>query len=139
MRRDGARPGDVIYVSGPLGRAAFRRFRDLPEPRLAAGRKLRGKVSACIDLSDGLSLDLHRLCLASGVAGIIDRVPVHPGATIEQGLHGGEDYELLCTAAPRGELPGMIPIGRITEGEAGALFFTGERLRPAGYQHFKDT
>ena len=75
LRRDGARLGDSIFVSGRLGKAWDRRI----EPRLALGQSLRGTATSCIDLSDGLSLDLHRLCLASGVAAEIDRVPVLRG------------------------------------------------------------
>src|SRR5208283_5020162 len=99
LRRDGARPGDTIYVSGRLGKPWDRRI----EPRLALGKSLVGRATACMDLSDGLSLDLHRLCIASGVAAEIDRVPVARGATIEAALHSGEDYELLFT------LPATMP------------------------------
>ncbi|HEV1285233.1 MAG TPA: thiamine-phosphate kinase [Bryobacteraceae bacterium] len=130
LRRDGARAGDSIFVSGRLGKAWDRRI----EPRLELGKKLRGLATACIDLSDGLSLDLHRLCLASGVAAEIDRVPVMRGATMERALHGGEDYELLFTAkkAPRG----VTRIGRVIRGTAGTIHFQGSPLEPRGYDHF---
>ena len=48
-------------------------------------------------MSDGLALDLHRMCVASGVAAELDYVPVARGATLERALHGGDDYELLFT------------------------------------------
>ena len=59
-----------------------------------------------MDLSDGLSLDLHRLCAASGLRAEIDGPTAYiAGATLEQALHGGEDYELLFTAPPRVRVP----------------------------------
>ncbi len=101
LRRDGARVGDALYVSGRLGKPWDRPI----QPRLELGRKLRGLATSCMDLSDGLSLDLHRLCVASGVAAEMDRVPVVRGATVERALHGGEDYELLFTLPPGKRAP----------------------------------
>lgn len=141
LRRDGARPGDVIYVSGPLGRAAAAGFSDVPEPRLELGRKLRGRATACIDLSDGLALDLHRMCVASGTAAELDGVlPVAPGATLEQALYGGEDYELLCTLPAEAKPPrGLERIGVMTAGRAaGSIRFAGLRLKPRGWDPFRE-
>jgi thiamine-monophosphate kinase len=132
IRRDGARPGDIVYVSGPLGGW---RNRHTITPRLDLGRKLRGKASSAIDLSDGLSLDLHRLCAASGVSAALDRVPLLDGATERQALHDGEDYELLYTAPPRVRVPGER-IGVITKGKPGAVEYRGKRLPILGYDHF---
>ncbi len=140
LRRDGARTGDVIYVSGALGRAAAGGYRDAPEPRLGLGRKLRDKATACLDLSDGLVLDLHRMCAASGTSAELDGVlPSAPGATIEQALFGGEDYELLCTLPPGTEPPrGFTRIGRMVKGKpAGAVWFAGARLKIAGWDPFR--
>lgn len=133
LRRDGARPGDSLWVSGRLGKSWERRI----EPRLGLGLKLRGRASSCIDISDGLALDLHRVCLASGVAAEIDRVPLAKGAAIERALHGGEDYELLFTL-PAGEAapPGTTRIGAITRGKGGAIRFQGSAIEPRGYDHF---
>lgn len=133
LRRDGARPGDSIFVSGRLGKPYDRRI----EPRLALGGSLRGKATACIDLSDGLSLDLYRLCVASGVAAEITRVPVMRGSTEERALHGGEDYELLFTQ--RGEKcpRGTTKIGRVVRGVPGQIHFKGRVLEPRGYDHFR--
>ena len=103
LLRSGARAGDALYVSGPLG--GWRNKRAIA-PRLEFGRKLVGKATACMDISDGLALDLHRLCKASGVAAELDKVPLLKGATIDQALHDGEDYELLYTAPPANESPG---------------------------------
>jgi thiamine-monophosphate kinase len=144
LRRDGARLGNALYVSGRLGKPWDRRI----EPRLALGHSLVGRATSCMDLSDGLSIDLHRLCLASGVAAELDRVPVARGSTIEQALHGGEDYELLFTlpagvGVPRGTPPGGGPrigvtrIGTIVKGRAGGVRYQGAPLQPLGYDHFR--
>ena len=136
--RSGARPGDLIFVSGRLGEAevGLRSLRSgrrviqgnssgwlkkhlYPEPRLALGRWLAGKrlAAAMMDLSDGLSTDLTRLCAASRVGAriAIDKIPkvdlpkkkgrTVPGLTdlalTELALHGGDDYELLFTVRPK--------------------------------------
>jgi thiamine-monophosphate kinase len=133
LRRDGARAGDSIYVSGRLGKPWDRTI----QPRLALGRSLRGVATSCIDLSDGLSLDLHRLCVASGVAAEIERVPVKRGSTEERALHGGEDYELLFTMREGTKAPrGVTKIGRMVRG-AGQIHFQGRLLGTRGYDHFR--
>jgi thiamine-monophosphate kinase len=131
LLRSGARTGDVLYVSGALGGW---RHRPLIVPRLDLGRKLVGKATACMDTSDGLALDLHRLCLASGVAAELETVPLLQGATVEQALHDGEDYELLYAARPGTRVPG-IRIGTITKGKPGAVRLRGKALAPLGYDH----
>jgi thiamine-monophosphate kinase len=131
LLRSGARVGDALYVSGPLG--GWRNKRTI-EPRLEFGRKLIGVATACMDISDGLALDLHRLCKSSGVSAQLENVPLLPGATIDQALHDGEDYELLFTAPPRTKAPG-IRIGSITKGKPGAVRYAGEKLEPIGYDH----
>ncbi len=137
LRRDTAKPGDHIYVSGRLGANARDGYARMPKPRLELGRKLRGQASACMDLSDGLSLDLHRLCAASGVAASLDQIPVAKGATIEQALHGGEDYELLFTSSGPIGMKGVFPIGNIVKGKAGLILLNGKPLQPAGFEHFR--
>ncbi|MGP0073099.1 MAG: thiamine-phosphate kinase [Bryobacteraceae bacterium] len=131
LLRSGARHGDALYVSGPLGGW---RHKPAITPRLEFGRKLIGLATACMDISDGLALDLHRLCKASGVAAELDTVPLLPGATIDQALHDGEDYELLYTAPPRVKAPG-IRIGMITKGKRGSMRYAGKALKPIGYDH----
>ena len=114
--RSGASPGDQLFLSGPLGASAaglavlqaggtggpavaHRR----PQARLAEGEAARrAGATAMIDVSDGLGIDLWRLADESGVGVVVDDVPVADGATEEQALGGGEDYELLF-AAPDGE------------------------------------
>ena len=130
--RSGARPGDAIFVSGTLGQAELglrllrgRRRRDqsgtaalkkhfYPEPRLALGQWLANHrlASAMMDLSDGLSSDLPRLCAASKVGatihgGKLPAVRMPPGSKskeldpLDLALNGGDDYELLFTVRPR--------------------------------------
>jgi thiamine-monophosphate kinase len=156
LRRDGARAGDGIYVSGRLGGSALglasgagvawkRHLR--PEPRIALGRFLREELraTAAMDLSDGLSLDLRRMCLASGLAAEIDEPPRFRGATLPQALHGGEDYELLFTLGPRARPPAAFErvaitrIGTMRKGRAGEVRLHGSRLDPLGYDHFRDS
>src|ERR1700722_877545 len=170
LLRSGARAGDVIYVTGALGgsaaelRALERRPGDYrgkykvghphlyPEPRLAAGRKLmRAELAtAAIDLSDGLSTDLAHLCDESRLAAEIDveALPVDARATLEQALHGGEDYELLFTASPKTKVPTQVggvlthAIGRMKKRGKDPqveLDCDGTRtvLKPGGWNHFR--
>jgi thiamine-monophosphate kinase len=132
LLRSGARPGDMIYVSGPLG--GWQNKRSIV-PRLDAGRELIGTATACMDISDGLALDLHRLAKASGVEASIESVPLLRGASMKQALHDGEDYELLYTAPPERKAPG-IPIGTIVQGKAGRVTHLGKPVPPLGYDHF---
>jgi thiamine-monophosphate kinase len=111
VARSGARPGDALLVTGPCGgsAAALRALREgvrdgaayrRPVARLAEGAVARREgAHAMIDVSDGLALDLHRLADASGVGFVLDDVPVAAGATLDDALGGGEDYELLIAMA----------------------------------------
>jgi thiamine-monophosphate kinase len=123
-----------------------------PQPRVAQGRALvRGGVAAAaIDLSDGLSTDLNHICEESGVAAEVDAaaLPVAEGATLEQALHGGEDYELLFAARPGARVPRLLAgvritrIGRILRRRSGRadVMMLGaggaQPLEPRGWQHF---
>jgi thiamine-monophosphate kinase len=141
LLRSGAHVGDEIYVSGSLGRLDYLRI----EPRLALGVFLREKLraTAAMDLSDGLSLDLRRLCLASGVAAEIGKPPQSPGVSLEMAVHGGEDYELLFTVRKGTQVPpnfeglALTRIGRIVRGITGRVLLDGVVLEPRGYDHFK--
>lgn len=154
LRRDGARPGDRLYVTGSLGGSALgletrkgkARQRHLrPEPRIEAGLSLAQlKATACMDLSDGLSLDLHRLCQESGCAAELNgALPVFPGASVQQALSGGEDYELLFAVPAHRQVPDSVAglpiteIGRCVKGKAGRILFDGKPLPAAGWDPFK--
>ena len=98
-----------------------------------------------MDLSDGLSLDLRRLALASGVSADFDLEPPRfCGASLEDALHGGEDYELLFTLPPGVKLPAahegvpLTRIGSIERGKPGRVLFLGRPLAARGYDHFRD-
>ena len=123
-----------------------------PQPRIPQGLWLqrRGLATAAIDISDGLSTDLAHICEESGVAAELDAdlLPVHAGATLEQALHGGEDYELLFTACEGARIPAAIAgvavtrIGRVTRRRTGRppiTLITGPQrqpLMPRGWEHF---
>src|SRR6202042_3826794 len=82
-------------VAGPRAAASRR-----PRARLAEGGAARcAGAHAMIDVSDGLALDLHRLADASGVGFEPASIPVSPGATLQEALGGGEDYELIVAVA----------------------------------------
>jgi thiamine-monophosphate kinase len=127
--RSGARPGDLIAVTGPTGESAlglkqllagatrspFIRAHQKPQPQCAQGLLLSAYASAMIDVSDGLLLDLSRLLAASGTGAEIDyeKIPVSPSfrracrqqrcSEKELVLAGGEDYQLLFSVSPRRE------------------------------------
>ena len=130
LRRSGASPGDLIYVSGELGAAALAVW-DLthplmlpkdraiamdkllhPQPRIDLGPALCAFASAAIDISDGLSADLNHICVQSKVGACIelDTIPIHPllkqyevEKTFDFVLRGGDDYELCFTVSPQHE------------------------------------
>jgi thiamine-monophosphate kinase len=173
VERAGAVPGDAVFVTGPCGgsaaglrvlrgrhergqdetgqdetgqerslAAAYRR----PEARLAEGEVARrAGAHAMIDISDGLALDLHRLADASGVGFALDTIPVAEGATLEEALGGGEDYELIVAIDPRevdnyimrctsAGLRPPLQIG-VIRADAGARYLGGEELGRLGWQH----
>lgn len=183
LRRDGARPGDALWVShaprGGIGDArlalqvfrgavaldaaafdAVRRAMELPQPRVALGLALRGLASSAIDLSDGLAGDLGHVLERSAVGARVDvdALPLsavlaaQPRARqLECALAGGDDYELLFTAAPeradalraaaRACGVGVSCIGRI-EPEPGLRLVDASGaalpLRVHGFDHFSD-
>lgn len=151
-------PAVVGYTQREFAASVIRR-QVSPDPEVELGPDLaaRSAATACIDVSDGLSTDLHRLCAASGVGARIelDRVPRFPdleavgfslGVNVEEAvLHGGEELALLFTSTQReSELSGLLgrpvyAIGRIVEGRGVVLESPrGESpLEPRGFDHFR--
>lgn len=141
VMRSTARPGDTLFVSGPLG-GSFASGRHLDfEPRIALARRLvtRGpRPTAMMDLSDGLAADLPKLAAACRCGFVLDEaaIPCNKGCSIRQALCDGEDYELLLAFTPddaaalekRPEL-GLYRIGALCEGRGTAL--------AGGWQHFR--
>src|SRR5579884_3358602 len=136
--RAGARPGDLLVVTGSLGAAgaAFRAGRLPPVPnRVAEGRRLAGVATAMLDLSDGLAPDAGHIAERSGVrlAIELERVPLADGAELDD-LGFGEDYELLATTP---DPLGFPVIGRAEDGEGVELTLGGEPYSLAGWEHFR--
>ena len=171
VTRSGASAGQAVVLTGSLGGSAAglrigggattswspqdrdamdRHFR--PVARIGEGQSLaRAGATAMIDVSDGLALDLSRLCRSSGVAATIKApdIPLHPAATLDEALSGGEDYELLATV-PFSVLSRLTEeladrfgtrltvIGQVGTGE-GVMLEDGSGTRPleaAGWDHF---
>ncbi|MFN3505660.1 MAG: thiamine-phosphate kinase [Caldimicrobium sp.] len=166
--RSGAKVGDYIFVSKPLGgSAAFLRktkenpskipislqkayFR--PTAEISLGQALQGIAHSAIDISDGLLLDLFRLCQASRVSAEIDEtlIPIAKGATLLDALSGGEDYALLFTVPEinlqklnqlsKSLKKNLYLIGRTKKGK-NKLYLKRkegqrEEIAPLGYDHF---
>ena len=170
LRRSGARPGDSIWISGHPGRAALGlahlegrtilgepQLADClaalhrPQPRIALGQALHGIASAAIDVSDGLLADLGHILEQSGVAARLEFPQLATGLERDCVLAGGDDYELLFTAAAASDasiaalgaelhLP-LTRIGEIASGPPGELAVfdaDGKDITPArrGFDHF---
>jgi thiamine-monophosphate kinase len=149
ITRSGAKVGDGIYVTGPLGGSILGRHLTF-EPRIALARELAatGAVTAMIDLSDGLSRDLPHICRQSGMGAVVEaeQVPIHADAVIQSrdgrtpldhALNDGEDYELLLTGRLDGLGLPVTRVGSITSGADTVLAREGgsEPLKAAGWEH----
>ena len=146
--RKGAKAGDLLCVTGPIGNSYCSGHHLTFSPRLAEGRFLAENrlASAMLDISDGLLLDAARLAEMSQVQILLDpaKVPLRVGAQLPSALSDGEDYELLFTV-PRdkiGELAGKMDfavIGEVLSGEPGVYAPDGENLLTGrtGYEHGK--
>ena len=135
--REGARPGDVLVVTGPLGAAgaAFRDGRHVRPPlRLAEGRRLGAHAHAMLDISDGIAVDAARLAARSGCRVVVEleRVPLAAGAALED-LAFGEDYELLAAVE---DAEGFTAVGRCEEGAGLAVLLNGAPYELAGWSHW---
>jgi thiamine-monophosphate kinase len=141
--RSGARAGDLLVVTGPLGGAgaAFRRQAYVRPPlRLDEGCRLAATAHALIDISDGLAVEAAHLARRSGVRVVIDveRVPLAADATLDD-LGFGEDFELLAAveaAAGFAEIR-VAEIGRVEAGEGVALLLHGRAQPLPGWEHFR--
>jgi len=162
LRRSGARVGDRVYVSAPVGGSAaglrLLRTRTNKEsafdpwlrelsadnanavrchitPQPADGHDIATKATAAIDISDGVALDASRLANASRVRLDLDGFAgaVAPGATFDDAMNGGEDYALLFTAPASARVDG-IPVGVVSEGDG--VWMAGKRVAPKGFDHF---
>jgi len=132
--RAGARPGDLVVVTGPLGAAgaAFREGRHARPPlRLEEGRRLAAVAHALTDISDGLAVDAGHLAARSGCRLELD-LELAAGATVED-LGFGEDYELLAATPDPLDFP---VIGRCVEGEGVEIRVQGKPVDVAGWEHF---
>jgi len=160
--RSGARPGDRLFVTGALGgsaagfrllreggaaeppRSALARRHRRPVARLAEGALARASgATAAIDISDGLAADIRHLAEASGVGIVLDGVPVVDGATREEAISGGEDYELIIATGEPDRLvaafesAGMRPplaLGHCTV-RPGEYTLEGRPLPLGGWRH----
>jgi thiamine-monophosphate kinase len=136
--RSGARPGDLLVITGPLGAsgASFRRGAYVRPPlRLAEGRRLASHAHAMLDVSDGIARDAGHLAARSKCRVVVelDRVPLAPGAEIDD-LAFGEDYELLA-AVERSD--GFTVIGHCEEGEGVELIRDGSPAVLGSWEHFR--
>jgi thiamine-monophosphate kinase len=136
--RAGARPGDTLVVTGPLGAAgaAFREGRLARPPlRVEEGKRLARAAGAMLDVSDGLAVDAAHIARRSGCRLVLEleRVPLADGARLED-LEFGEDYELLAATAEPLEFP---VIGRCEAGSGVELRLHGEPVELAGWEHFR--
>jgi thiamine-monophosphate kinase len=165
VTRSGARPGDVLAVTGPCGASAagLRLLRagggtDAVGAALVARHRRPSAlvthglvarevgVHAMIDVSDGLALDLHRLADQSGIGFELDHVPVAEGATLDEALGGGEDYELVVAVGPDDlgrlkaafEAAGLVaPIQLgVATADPKTRRLAGEPLGHLGFQHW---
>ena len=136
--RAGAKPGDVVVLTGPLGAAgvAFRNGSLPPVPdRVDEGKRLARVATAMLDVSDGLAQDAGHIAERSHVllAIELERVPLADGAELDD-LGFGEDYELLATTPDPLD---FRVIGRVEEGEGVELTLGGEPYSLAGWEHFR--
>lgn len=156
ITRAGAKPGDNLYVTGPLGGSLRGRHLTFT-PRIIEARAiaeaLGTRLHAMIDISDGLSLDLWRMCQASGVGALLNEQQLGPvihedaraasredGRTpLDHALNDGEDFELLLAAEGDASVPGvpLWAIGQVTPSQLRLRRAGGkiEPLEPRGYVH----
>lgn len=146
--RSGARPGDLIFVTGPLGKSLSTGWHLKFTPRVKESQYLarRVKPTAMIDISDGLAADLGHILEASKVGAVLDekKIPRRAGANVRQALYDGEDFELLFTVSRRKAAllrkSRFYPIGEIVPRSKGLLLRDKTqrltKINIQGYAHF---
>ncbi len=158
VRRSGARPGDVLYVTGRLGGSLLGKHLTFT-PRVREARLLAesmgDRLHAMIDVSDGLSLDLWRICLASGCGAVLDErrlqqvisdsaktaADTDGRSPLDHALSDGEDYELLLAVSAEGAVTtdavSLHPVGQVTDSGLWMRRINGqtEPLEPRGFVH----
>lgn len=166
LSRQGAKPGDRIWIGGNPGDAAgglelwsqrqqrdqvvetlIRRF-EFPDPQVALGQRLVGMATAAIDVSDGLIADLRHVCQSSGCGAEInlDELPLSASLLSQfseaqartLALGGGDDYLLLFTAPPQHRFEDCFSIGVMTDTSDIQVLDSGQPLdlEISGYEHF---
>ena len=146
--RSGARPGDLICVSGPLGKGKKIHLSFLPKVQQARRIKRLFSATAMIDISDGLLSDFTRIAEQSRVGGkiFLSQVPCAAGIRPEEALTSGEEFELLFTVKPKHEKAvceaGFFVVGKVAGRSSGVKAFDASGLpyKPAraGYNHFSN-
>jgi len=155
--RSGAKPGDWIFVTGPLGGSILGRHLN-PTPRIEAARLLHQfvRLTAMADISDGLAADLNHILEESGCGAelVAEAIPIHADAVrlgartqrsaLDHALHDGEDFELVFTLSPEGgeklskemPWPGLFKIGDCTKSGLTLIEKRASRaLQPRGWSH----
>ncbi len=146
VRRGGARAGDVILLSGPVGEAVARDYHYIPRPRTDLIEIMQEYAHGAADISDGLVADLGHIAAVSGLKACVElaKIPLFKDTALsaQELLSGGEDYELLIAAAPSDapQFPGCTVIGTFEAGQGvEVLDESGKALSFAktGWQHFR--
>lgn len=154
LARSGAKPGDAICLSGPVGGAAaalkqidlaaskpgqlspLERSYWRPQPPFSLAPEVRSHASSGIDLSDGLLADLGHVATASGVALHLESAAIPPadGASLDDALSGGDDYVLAFTTAHKPLMARCAVIGEVASGSG--LHLDGKLIDERGFRHF---
>jgi thiamine-monophosphate kinase len=161
LLRSGARPGDIIYVTGPLGGslASGKHLTFMPRLKEAKWFRQTGLVRSMMDISDGLATDLRHILKASKVGAELDGAAIPKTGTLEQALFDGEDFELLFTVRAEDaddfdfqcledlelKFPASLAcaskrlarIGKITD-RTEIIMLDGAVLERKAYEHFRD-
>ena len=155
LARAGAKPGDAICLSGPVGGATgalrqvdlaasrpgtlspLERWYWRPQPPFSLAFELRRHASSGIDLSDGLLADLGHVAAASGVGLNLESaaIPLAEGAALDDALSGGDDYALAFTTTHKPLMARFAVVGEVAPGSG--LHLDGESVAEQGFRHFR--